>query len=149
MMWTKSYIRLRIILKTNIDGRQFPCRWAMQLIVRGATHNFAYLVRGPWWFTLLVRPCVTRPRWVDQMCLLVYIKGTIRGFSRTYPSSHWVRDKWSTFRWRICKRIFLNWNVRISIKISLKLVPGSPTNNIPDNGLVLNRRQAIIWTNDS
>ena len=30
-----------------------------------------------------------------------------------------------------CKRIFLNENVRISIKISLKFVPKSPIDNIP------------------
>ena len=48
--------------------------------------------------------------------------------------------------------IFLNENVRISIKISLKLVPKVPINNIPafgsDNGLAPIRRQAIVWTND-
>ena len=53
----------------------------------------------------------------------------------------------------IFKRIFLNENVWISIKISLKFVPkGLIINNIPalvsDNGLAPTRRQAIIWTND-
>ena len=52
------------------------------------------------------------------------------------------------------KRIFLNENVRIPIKISLKLIPKGPTNsriyssNGSDNGLVPTSRQAIIWTND-
>ena len=52
------------------------------------------------------------------------------------------------------KRIFVNENVRISIKISLLFVPKCPINNIPafsigsDNGLAPVRRQAIIWTND-
>ena len=52
----------------------------------------------------------------------------------------------------IFKCIFFNENVCLSITISLKFVPKGPTNNIPalvpDNGLGLNRRQAIIWTND-
>ena len=49
----------------------------------------------------------------------------------------------------IFKCIFLNENVQVSVKISLKFVPiwqypsfGS------DDGLALARRQAIIWTND-
>ena len=41
----------------------------------------------------------------------------------------------------IFKRIFFNENVWISIKISLKLVPEDPINNIP-------ALEAIIWTND-
>ena len=52
----------------------------------------------------------------------------------------------------IFKCIFLNENMWISIKIPLKFVPkGSIDNNSPfgsDNGLVLSRQQAIIWTND-
>ena len=49
------------------------------------------------------------------------------------------------------KCIFLNENVRISIKISLKFIPKGPINNYSigsDNGLALSRRQSIIWTND-
>ena len=47
----------------------------------------------------------------------------------------------------LSKLIFVNENVRISIKISLKLVPYGPIYNIP--ALVqTGRRQAIIWTND-
>ena len=49
----------------------------------------------------------------------------------------------------ISKCIFLNENVRIAIKISLKFVPKGPINNIA--ALVQKmacRRQAIIWTND-
>ena len=42
---------------------------------------------------------------------------------------HWGRDKWTPFR--IFKRIFLNENVWIPIKISLKFVPKGPINNIP------------------
>ena len=47
----------------------------------------------------------------------------------------------------IFKRIFLNENVWIPIKISLKFVPKGPIKNIP--ALVQIRRQAIIWSNDS
>ena len=69
----------------------------------------------------------------------------------------------------IFKCIFLNENIWISLRISLKFVPKGPFNNIPalvqimacrlvgakplsepmvQNGLALTRRQAIIWTND-
>ena len=49
----------------------------------------------------------------------------------------------------IFKHIFLIENVWISIKISLKFVHKGPIDNNPaDNGLVRNRLQAIIWTND-
>ena len=48
-------------------------------------------------------------------------------------------------------RIFVNENVRISIKFSLKFVPKGPINYIPAFQLTLFqpiRRQAIIWTSD-
>ena len=51
----------------------------------------------------------------------------------------------------IFKSIFLNENVYISIKISLKFVPRDHINinssTGSDNGLAPTRRQAIIWTN--
>ena len=46
----------------------------------------------------------------------------------------------------IFKRIFVNENIWILIKISLKFVPNGPINNIP--ALVPSRQQAIIWAND-
>ena len=52
------------------------------------------------------------------------------------------------------KRIFLNENVWISIKISLTFVRRGPINSKQyssigsDHGLEPTRRQAIIWTND-
>ena len=48
------------------------------------------------------------------------------------------------------KRIFLNENVRISIKIWLKFIPKAPADNIPALLLIMApiRRQAIIWSND-
>ena len=48
----------------------------------------------------------------------------------------------------IFKCIFLNENVWISIKISLKLVFKGSINNIPALVQMLGQRQAIIWTND-
>ena len=46
--------------------------------------------------------------------------------------THWGRDKNGRhFTYDIFKCIFLNENVRISIKISLKFVPNGPINNIP------------------
>ena len=50
----------------------------------------------------------------------------------------------------IFKCIFLNENVGISIKMSLKFVPNGWINNTPalDNGLLTIRRQAIIWANN-
>ena len=50
----------------------------------------------------------------------------------------------------IPKRIFVNENIWIPIKISLKFfLKGSLTIFIgSDNGLAPSRRQAIIWTND-
>ena len=45
--------------------------------------------------------------------------------------THWGRDKWSHLPDDIFKRIFLNANVLISIKISLKFVPKGPINKIP------------------
>ena len=51
----------------------------------------------------------------------------------------------------IFKCIFLNKNVWILIKISLKFVSAGPINNIPslvlDNGLAPTRWQVIIWAN--
>ena len=51
----------------------------------------------------------------------------------------------------IFKCIFLNENVWILIKISVKFVPEDPVNKYysigSDNGLAPNRQQAIIWTN--
>ena len=51
----------------------------------------------------------------------------------------------------ILKHIFLNEIIWISIKISLKFDAKGPINKIRaylDNGLALDRRQAIVWNND-
>ena len=50
----------------------------------------------------------------------------------------------------IFKCIFVDENVWISIKISLRFVPNGPIYNIPALVQILTptRRQTIIWTND-
>ena len=62
--------------------------------------------------------------------------------------AHWGRDKMATN----FQTIFLNENVWISIRISLKFVLQFPLNNEPALVQIkawhLNRWQAIIWTND-
>ena len=59
-----------------------------------------------------------------------------------------AETKWLPIRRRYFKCIFLDENARISINIWLKFIPNIPIGNIlaSDNGLVPNRRQAIIWT---
>ena len=48
----------------------------------------------------------------------------------TFELTHWGRDKWRHFADDIFKCIFLNENVWIPIKMSLKFVPKGPINNI-------------------
>ena len=87
------------------------------------------------------------------MILLLYLSGDnelIRqesgnqhGFNTLRPRLNGCHFANNTFR-----RIFLNKDVRILIKISLKFIPKGPVNNIPAlvkiNGLAPTRRQAII-----
>ena len=65
---------------------------------------------------------------------------------------HWGRDKWPPFSKRHFQMPFLNENVWILIKISLKLVSKGPVTHyagiVSDKGLAPTRWQAIIWTND-
>ena len=42
----------------------------------------------------------------------------------------------------------LNENIGISLKISLEFVPRGQINNILALVQIMNRRQAMIWTND-
>ena len=68
---------------------------------------------------------------------------------RTALSTLRPRQNARYFPHDICKCIFLNENVWISIKISL-FVPEGPINNTgSDNGLMPVRQQAIIWINDA
>ena len=48
----------------------------------------------------------------------------------------------------IFESILLNENDKIPIQISLKIVPRSPIDNKSALVRVMNRRQAITWTND-
>ena len=63
-----------------------------------------------WWSTLLRHICVTQPLWVNTLRL---------------------RQNGCRFADNTFKCIFLNEDVRISIKISLKFVPKGPINNNP------------------
>ena len=59
------------------------------------------------------------------------------------------KQNWRHFADEIFKCIFLNENVLVSLKISLKFVPKVPLNNIPGLVRIMAwHRQAIIWTND-
>ena len=73
--------------------------------------------------------------------------------SSQHPASeltHWGRDKMAA----IFKCIFLNENVWILIKISLKYVPKGPINNIPALVQIMawrrpgNKPLHYIWAND-
>ena len=66
--------------------------------------------QNQYWPSLLIHICITWPQWVNTL--------RPRQNGRHFPND--------TF-----KRIFLNENARISIKISLRFVPKSPINNIP------------------
>ena len=69
-----------------------------------------------------------------------------------WPESlrHWGIKKMPPFSRRHFICIFFNENVWISIKISLKLVPKGPINNIPALVQIMpwRQRHAIIWAND-
>ena len=82
--------------------------------------------------------------WTDDS-FYTYITGP-QGVNTLWPSQNGCHFTDDTF-----KRIFLNENDRISIKISLKFVPKAPITQYSivgsDNGLAPARRQAIIWTN--
>ena len=63
-----------------------------------------------------------------------------------------AQTKWTPFRRRHFKCIFLNKNVWIPIKKITEVCSKGSNYQHPstgsDNGLALSRRQAIIWTND-
>ena len=64
--------------------------------------------------------------------------------------THIPPDKMASFLQTIFWDAF-SWMKSILVKISMKFVPKGPIDNKPstgsDNGLVPNRRQAVIWTN--
>ena len=60
--------------------------------------------------------------------------------------THWRRDKMAP---TVANHFqFVNENISISIKISLKFVVRVQSSIGSNNGLLPSRRQAIIWTND-
>ena len=93
------------------------------------------------WSSCLAPYGVSRPQWVKQYCMKYNgDRGTL---------THWDWDKMVTMSQITFLSIFLNENICISIKLSLKFVPKGPVNNIvSNNGLAPTRRQTIIWTND-
>ena len=52
-----------------------------------------------------------------------------------------AETKWTTFRRRHFQTYFLQWNIWISLKISLEFVPKVPINNIPALVLIMAWRQ--------
>ena len=109
------------------------------------TRNFTYLVRGP--LPQPMRICYQLDTWQEASVKSeskYNLSGSENGLSTWRPRQHGCH-----FPDDIFKCIFLNENAWISIKISQKLVPKSPINNIL--ALVpqwLGTDQAIIWTND-
>ena len=83
--------------------RSFDAFFDLRLIKQQSKHSRC------WWFERL-----SRPLWCHCN---VFPDSRIDARN----STHWGRDE----------RIFVNENVRISIKISLKFVPKGPINNIP------------------
>ena len=61
-----------------------------------------------------------------------FASNQLNNLSLRYILTHWGRDKMDAiFQTTFFKCIFLNENVWISLKISLKFVPRVPVNNIP------------------
>ena len=109
-----------IFLKENV---WIPTKNSLKFVLKGPINNIPALVQIMAWrrpgdkplsepmiVSLLTHICVTRPQWVNTL--------KPRQNGRYFPDD-------------FCKWIFLNDNVWISIKISLKFVPECPINNIP------------------
>ena len=122
------------------------------MLLHWSYHNFA--LSHQYW--------ITRPPWsVNAFHIHVWDTGCwlINGFRWECPYEAWVNDHyWITgdagtinslrrrqngrrFADDTFKRIFLNENVRISIKISLKFVPKGPINNNPALVQIMARRR--------
>ena len=67
----------------------------------------------------------------NSLCDKPFLSVIRRNTSNFDALTHWGRDKWPPFSDDIFKCIFLNENVFILIKISLKFVPKGQINNIP------------------
>ena len=84
--------------------------------------------------------------WCDIDILLLFSSLAVIWINTLRP-----RQNGPHFTDDLFKYIFLNENVWILIKISLKFVHKGPIDNMhigSDKGMAANRRQAIIWTND-
>ena len=100
-----------------------------------ATRNFAYLVRSPWirmiWFDCSVCWWIVDKReasvYPSLNCLCTYLGLNLPFIFNTLSP----RQNGRHFANDILKCIFLNENIWIPIKISLKFVPKGPINNIP------------------
>ena len=82
-----------------------------------------------------------------QVHVILYCNAANVWFNTLRPRQNGRRFPDDIFNW-----IFLNENVWILRKISLKFVPkvriNKYSNISSDNGLAPSRQQAIIWTND-
>ena len=84
-------------------------------------------------------------KWYMLYCLLYIMHTNIVGRSaHINVNTLRLRQNGRHFADGISKRTFLNENVRISIKISLKFIPKSPINNIPE----LVQIMAWCWPGD-
>ena len=98
-------------------------------VIGGFPHKDQW--RGALTFSLI---CAWTNGWVnnwdtgDLRCHRVYYDVILMDFP---CNEHELETKWTPFRRRHFQLHFLEWNVWIPIKISLKFVPKGPINNIP------------------
>ena len=138
-MWSVSFIQCSAIY----DFFQYPhnrcpiaCPWGQEIlwVWKWAFCEFEI------WFMFLTHPC-TIPHWDITQLKCAWWHPAINTLRQRQNGRRFADD---TF-----KRIFLNENVRISIKISLKFVPKGPINNNPALVQIMAWPwQAIICTND-
>ena len=117
IVYDALYVRISITLWTNLDPLARSCHpWKHG---SWGQHGAKLGLTGPRW-----APC-----WPHKPCCLGYWDVTTINFSQL---THWGRDKMTAiFQTTFSNCIFLNENVWISIKISLKFVPNGPINIIP------------------
>ena len=102
-----------------------------------ATHWYQFHTTDAWCFSLniviwcanLSSPCVSEPtnNWISMIWDIICVHYVCMVHMLLSFLTHWGQDKMDA----IFKCIFLNENVWIPIKISLKFVPKGPINNIP------------------
>ena len=109
------------------------------------------------WYTLVNKSILFHIcHYTDTLALCITHNGyswSVMCHDNHIDLTRWVRDKMAPIlQTMFLKSIFLNENVSISVKISLKFVPNESnwqdTNIGSDNGLTPSRPQAIIGTND-